>query len=56
MRKWPGWDGAILLVAGLAALVVYLQRGGLGGELELAIVLLVDLLYLSGSWWLRRAP
>jgi len=55
MRKWPGWDGAILLAAGLAALIVYLQRGQLGGEVELAIVLVMDVLYLAGSWWLRRS-
>lgn len=53
-RSWPGWDGGLLVALGVGAGLIYLFRGQLGGELQLSILLSLNLVYLAGSWWMRR--
>ena len=53
-RKWPGWDGALVLVIAVAAIAVYLAKGRLGGEWQLGVVLALDAVYLGTTFWSRR--
>ncbi len=53
-RSWPGWDGWALILLGLICAGVYLGRGQLGGGERLLAVLVVDALWLAGTWWSRR--
>lgn len=52
--RWPGLDGLVLTALALVLVGVYLGRGGLGGEVRVAVVVGLDLVWLALTWLARR--
>ncbi len=53
-KAWPGWDGGALLVLCAVVVGTWAWRGRAGPDLHVVILLVIDALYLSATWWSRR--
>lgn len=53
-KAWPGLDGWVLLVFGAVVVGTWAVRGRAGPDLHIAIILVIDALYLGATWWSRR--
>ncbi len=52
--SWPGWDGVVLLLLSVVAVVVYLSRGRLGGDERLLFALVLNSCWLLWTGFARH--
>ncbi len=51
---WPGLDGWVILALSVLVVGTWWLRARSGPDLHVGILVGLDVLYLSATWWRRR--